>query len=195
MVDCGMVDLYVQGSKQSFKEFDRTILNEMESAFGIEIVNECRRISHCRYDRVKRCREKIGDLVAEKKAVFLTLTFNDRCLSRSTTETRRRKVLRALKRSCSCYVAHIDFGDKEKNPESKEREHYHAIVDLTNEKALRDYWEKNCGFLSVKPVGCYVKDLRKLTLYINKLNAHCFKNSTRMHSVIYSRRRQKKNLG
>lgn len=183
LVDCGLVHEFEKARYKSFKEYDREALDELEDRVGFDLVEECRSISNSRYQRVKRCRIRISGLVFTEKAFFLTLTFRDDVLAKTSAESRRRYVSRALKKVSANgrYIANVDFG-KENG-----REHYHAIVEAVNVEALKEYWEKRYGFVDLRKIGGKEKDLKKTTKYINKLNAHCFKDSTHLHRVIYSR--------
>lgn len=184
LVDCGLVKQFEKARKKSFFDGDRSDLDGLEDDLGLEMVNTCRKISKARFERVKRCKLRIKGIVFDGEAVFLTLTFNDDILASTSQETRRRYVTRLLKRYCSKYVANIDFG------KLNGREHYHAIVECDKESAemLKKAWGKKCGFADFRKVGSKEDDLAKTTKYINKLNAHCFKDSVHMHRVIYSRK-------
>lgn len=170
--------------------------NELVQEYGSEAVHIARNINKARYERAKRCRSKVGSSVISGKAYFLTLTFRDEVLSKTMEKTRRRKVSRALKEFCSCYVANIDYGDKKKNPQSNEREHYHALVELREgctHKQIVEEWERLCGFAKAKKVGNTEKDCKKVAKYTAKLSAHALKRSTdkdgkvRAPRLIYSR--------
>lgn len=184
LIDCGAVKQFEKARRKSFFEGDRSDLDELEDDLGLEMVNTCRKISKARFERVKRCKVRIKGIVFDGDAVFLTLTFNDDILASTSQETRRRYVTRLLKRYCAKYVANIDFG------KLNGREHYHAIVECDSENAekLKKAWGDKCGFADFRKIGSKEDDLKKTTKYINKLNAHCFKDSVHMHRVIYSRK-------
>lgn len=183
LIDCGLVKQYERARAKSFFEGDRSALDELEDNVGFVYVDTCRKIENSRFQRVKRCKMRIKGIVFDGDAIFLTLTFNDEILASTSQETRRRYVTRLLKRYCAKYVANIDFG------KLNGREHYHAIVecDVKNAEMLKKAWGKKCGFADFRKIGSKEDDLKKTTKYINKLNAHCFKDPTRMYRVIYSR--------
>lgn len=184
LVDCGIVKQFERARAKSYFEGDRSDLTELEDDLGLDNVNTCRKIENARFQRVRRCKLRIQGVVFDGDAIFLTLTFKDEILASTSQETRRKYVTRLLKRYCAKYVANIDFG-KENG-----REHYHAIVqcDKENAEMVKKAWGKKCGFADFRKIGSEDDDLTKTTKYINKLNAHCFKDSVHMHRVIYSRK-------
>lgn len=184
LVACGLVQEYNLASFKSFKDFDRSALDDLEDRVGLEIVEECRKVSHNTHARRKRCKVKIGDMVFDGKAYFVTLTFSDDALANSHDKQRRRWVARALKRFGIKYIANIDFGTL------NGREHYHAIVEISSDniEKLKKFWERY-GFLDARKVGDSQSDLDKTTKYVDKLTSHAFKDSTHRRRLIISRDR------
>lgn len=184
LIDCGLVKQYEKARAKSFFDGDRSALDELEENLGLEMVNTCRKIENARFQRVRRCKLRIIGVVFDGDAIFLTLTFKDEILASTSEKTRRKYVTRLLKRYCAKYVANIDFGSK------NGREHYHAIVECEKENAelLNKAWGNKCGFANFRKIGSEEDDLTKTTKYINKLGAHCFKDSVHMHRIIYSRK-------
>lgn len=124
--------------------------------------------------KIAKVREKISELVLTGQAVFLTLTFTDEVLSKTSQATRRRYVARFLKESSGDYVANIDF-----SPDIN-REHYHAVVIKRIDLKSWKY-----GFSYAEKVRCRPSDLTRVSKYISKLTAHALKvDATRL---IYSR--------
>lgn len=137
-------------------------------------------LNHNRYKRVQRLKMKVADLVFNGDAIFLTLTFNDETLSKTSVETRRRYVSRFLKTQCKTYVANIDFGEK------KGREHYHAIVCPIGLSIDLKSWPY--GAINAKRIHASDIDLTRTTKYITKLTSHAIKDSTgHAYRIIYSR--------
>lgn len=184
LVACGLVQEYNKASYKSFKDYDRSALDDLEDRVGFEIVEECRKVSHNTHARRKRCKIKIGDMVFDGKAYFVTLTFSDDALADSTEKRRRTWVSRLLKRFGVKYVANIDYGKQ------NGREHYHAIVDIDPSKVdkLKKSWKRH-GFLDFRKVGASDLDLKKTTDYVDKLTSHSFKDSTHRRRLIISRDR------
>lgn len=125
----------------------------------------------------KKVKDKISELVLSGNAIFVTLTFTDDMLSKTSIETRRRYVARYLKKYSSDYVANIDFGTK------NEREHYHAVV--SNDLDLSK-WK---GMINVERVRSDLTDIDRIKHYITKLSLHALKKSTTsvLSRLIYSR--------
>lgn len=179
------------------KSIDYDIVNEegevkLFCSFGLKKAEKVDlgfefRIWKSNRDRKKRLKDRVSKIISTNRAKFLTLTFNDSFLSRSTSEdTRRRYVSRFLKEQCSQYVANLDFGERE---DCTHREHYHALVIPKGEKI--DY-KPYCAFFDGSRI--YSEDVRvnekseiSISLYINKLTNHALKTSGRAKRLIYSR--------
>jgi hypothetical protein len=124
--------------------------------------------------KARKVKEKIKDIVMTSNSVFITLTFTDEVLSKTSAQTRRRYVSRYLKAQGCRYVANIDF-----SPDIN-REHYHAIID---KRVNLKEW--SYGFSYAEQVRAHDRDLSRLSKYITKLTSHALKvDSTRL---IYSR--------
>lgn len=124
--------------------------------------------------KIQKVKSKISDIVLNNNAVFITLTFTDEVLARTSATTRRRYVSRYLKSQGCDYVANIDF-----SPDI-EREHYHAVISTRVDLKQWKY-----GFSFAEKVRCHNNDLQRVSKYITKLTAHALKvSSTRL---IYSR--------
>lgn len=125
--------------------------------------------------KYSRAREKIEKIIKDyEQPIFITLTFTDKVLQETSTETRRRYVARFLKEHCKDYVANIDFSPK------KNREHYHAVIS-----SRVDFTKWNQGFIFTEQVRKNGEAAKQISHYINKLTSHAFKvNATRL---IYSR--------
>lgn len=151
--------------------------------YGVCSVMESIRINNARYHRLKRLRDRVESIISYE-SYFLTLTFNNNCLQRTSAKTRREYVTRYLKSLSTNYVANIDFGKK------KGREHYHAIVQCKN--VDKSSWVKY-GFIDVKSTYFDVSSnsVDKLSNYINKLTHHAIKETTRRNTLIYPKQIKK----
>lgn len=136
------------------------------------------KLNESKYKKAKRIREKIGNLIKEGNAIFLTLTFTDVVLSKTSPTTRRRYVARYLKEQSPFYVANIDFGGK------NGREHYHAIV---NNRIDYQPWRKNYGAIKGEIVRNQDEDVMRTSKYVAKLTNHALKVSGVVPRLIYSR--------
>lgn len=135
------------------------------------------RLNESKYRKAKKVRDKISDLVLSGKAIFITLTFTDKILAKTSVITRRRYVARYLKANSKNYVANIDFGSK------KGREHYHALVDSDIDFSN---WYKY-GAVKVERVRTSESDLARVSLYVSKLTNHALKVGENAPRLIYSR--------
>lgn len=109
---------------------------------------------------------------------FITLTWDDDCLSRLKDAVRKKYVQRFLNEFCNDYLANVDFGKK------NGREHYHAVVAfkdgvLKNDKNGRPYLDLwKYGFSSVKTLGFSKDDVYRTSSYLLKLSNHAGKLGT-----------------
>lgn len=142
----------------------------------------------------QRTIKKIYDLIKDKKAVFLTMTFNDETLKNTNQETRKRYIKEYLKSESALYIANIDYGTKH------EREHYHAIVKATlliyverayqNIKDLIDLKAYKYGQIKAEKIGNKYgfkndKDIKKTAKYLYE---HSIKETTKNNKLIVSRK-------
>lgn len=172
---------------------------------------EAEKINMARYKRVSRLRKRINSMLHNSEYVcFLTLTFDDDTMVKTSPETRRKYVQRYLTELQCDYVANVDFGAK------NGREHYHAVVAcIPNEKNWLKYGFINRLFVKIgnerlKKVPKRYKDLpqdeidkrmqqdneKALSKYVAKLTNHAIKETTKRSVILYpkkgNRKQQKK---
>lgn len=138
--------------------------------------HEAEKINYAFYCRVRRLKAKIKSMLNSGNCIFLTFTFTNETLAKTSADTRRQKVRRFLS-SYNCeYVANIDFGKK------NGREHYHALIqcDKVNYKDF-DY-----GALNGEKVRSS-EDIVRLAKYISKLTNHAIKDTAKGSHIIYNR--------
>lgn len=181
LIDCDIDNLQKQFSKyQKFLDADLS-LTDLE-------LKCCSQLFNARRQRVLRLKKRLRDKILNSNCIFLTLTFTDKVLHNTSSHTRRRYINRWLK---SLYVpfavANIDFGDKDKNPLSKEREHYHAIV----ESRSIDLASYPYGIINAERIVSSDISTSKLSKYINKLSYHAYKDSTGYCNLIYLKPQKK----
>ena len=137
---------------------------------------EACRVASADFARNTRLKHKIKMYLDSGHCIFLTLTFTDDVLSKTSEKTRREYVTRYLKRCSKYYIANIDYGSR------NNREHYHAIVlsDLVN------FSDWTYGAVNGKHIH---QDSNPLVLakYVTKLVNHAIKSTTRRSHIIYSR--------
>lgn len=142
------------------------------------------------YQRVKRISDRIENIVLDAVDLgnglfFITMTFSDKYLSKTTATYRRKLVERLLRKYCLHFVANIDFGDDEKY---SHREHYHAFVETNQLKALKDeYYKITKSYIHAK--GYYSKkhSTKYIANYVIKLVNHSVKTTTLLNRVIFDR--------
>lgn len=141
-----------------------------------EIWKEAEKINYAFYKRVKRLKDKIADMLTNGKCLFLTMTFTDDTLAKTSAETRRQYIRKFLKQFDVPYIANIDFGAE------NGREHYHAILQCDHiDYSLYDY-----GAINGQKIAS-VNDNIKLAKYVSKLTNHAIKETTKRNCLIYSR--------
>lgn len=194
IVDAGLDRLVAKAHYASFRG-DLKPMEDLCAEHGYLNIVLATQVNYSRMRRSARVRQKIEYLVMTGNCIFLSLTFRDDVLSRTSRETRRRYVARFLKSECLCYAANIDFGDDGNirdyiaddgsSKTSTGREHYHALVycpDGVNLKA----WKY--GNIDAERVRTSKKDLEKVSKYVAKLSNHALKvNGGHAPRLIYSR--------
>lgn len=199
----GLLPSYKKAWHKNYKG-DPSYKEDFIACFGADTYRVARNLNDSVRAKARRTRNKVGQCIIDGNAYFITLTFKDEVLARTSEETRRRYVSRFLKGLCDRYVANIDYGGK------KGREHYHAIGlpffwtfdTYKNGKRLyqdmpdfRD-WNKY-GFFSLEKIGNSDTDMKKVSNYTAKLSAHALKKTTLQGKdnprLITSRKRLKLN--
>ena len=140
-------------------------------------LDEARRINQSNLSRSRRLRDRIALYLSYGECKWVTLTFDDDTLSKTSAETRRRYVQRFLLSQGCYYVANIDYG-KENG-----REHYHAIV--VADFIYMNEWKY--GFVYTETIKNHTKSATKLAKYVSKLTNHAIKETTRRSVYLYSR--------
>lgn len=184
----GIVAEYEQARRKSFKEKDNGLaLDQFEERVGRYTHLLCKSVSDSKYRKRINIEKRFKDIVYTNNAIFVTLTFNDETLAKTSEETRRQYVRKYLKKQCRVYVANIDFGDKEKNPDSNEREHYHALVMARDKDKGLDLSKWAYGIINAKRVRYKRENVQKVSKYVAKLSQHALKKSGRLPRLIWSR--------
>jgi len=186
VLDSDLLPSYKEARKQAW----RGSTDELEAFlkhYGFDIFRTCANFEKSRRERAKRCRTKIEKTVLSDNCYFVTLTFTDEVLGKTSEATRRRYVARCLSSCSRTYVANIDYGD------TTHREHYHALLEAEERPTLKE-WKERYGFVKIQKVRNTEKDLVKVAKYTAKLSAHALKASTakggavKAPRLIYSRK-------
>lgn len=143
-------------------------------------LHEVQKIYNANIQRTKRLRKRIEKMLLTYSCLFITLTFNDETLSNTTSEQRRKAVVKYLKLFNAPYIANIDFGSQ------NQREHYHCLIGCDNIDLTK--WRKY-GNINVQRVRnrSINNDKTRLAKYICKLTNHAIKETTKRSCCIYSR--------
>ena len=165
----------------SNENLDNLYIECMFNGIKPQEFDEAIKIKNADYKRKERLQKRISTIIAEKESLFLTLTFNDDTLSKTTPEERRTLVSRYLKEHNAKYVANVDYGAK------NHREHYHAIIGTSKVNYKR--WLKNgtVNFEHIRLKKDLENDTIKLSKYISKLTNHAIKETTKRCALLYSR--------
>lgn len=165
----------------------RIYCEDFLSQFDPKVITECEKILHAELQRKTRLRKKIQTIFDSCAVViFVTLTFNDNVLERSTDKSRRVAVCRWFKDCCLKdvyvpYIANIDFG-KENG-----REHYHGLIGCRVPKSQLEFWQSTYGSIKLETVRISVADKNRLSSYVAKMTNHAMKETTKRSHLIYSR--------
>lgn len=153
-------------------------MNEFLKWMKADEVLECAHLlNESKRRKYMKARKKTENLILSGHAIFITLTFRDETLSKTTLETRRRYVSRYLKANSQTYVANLDYGHL------NGREHYHAIAQ--DDINLKD-WHKY-GAIKIERVPTVQDDFNRVVKYVVKLTRHALKVKGNVPRLIYSR--------
>lgn len=174
-IEYGLLDYVRNIEKDIYKNEDGAMFLQWLGALSRDNYLDCsKRLLISKYDKYLRARKHIEYILNGFNAVFITLTFNDNVLNKTSASTRRKYVARFLKEQCPVYVANIDFSPL------KNREHYHGVCSNRIDMNKWPY-----GHVWVEQVRTHDGDKKRIARYITKLTSHAFKvNSSRL---IYSR--------
>lgn len=130
----------------------------------------------------KRVKEMIDTDIY--RCFFITFTFSNKSLAKTTQATRIRNIKTYLNKQAERYMLNIDYG------KDNGREHYHAFILSRYKVIIKDGY--NYGFMKVKKLH---KTLEKQDGYLldrkpldaENITNHAFKDTTRNTKIIYSR--------
>lgn len=153
------------------------LLKAITNNYSLEQIKIALQLNNNHYKRTRRLKERIREAVESGKAYFITITFNNDTLDKTSQKTRRIYISRWLKSLSPFYVANIDYGGL------NGREHYHAVLTSDTEPAKT--WEY--GFIDIKKVRTTENDTKRISKYISKLTNHAIKETAKQNYMIYSR--------
>lgn len=131
-----------------------------------------------RASKTRRVKARISAMLEVGKCIFITFTFSDAVMARTTAETRRQLVYRYMKAHSDYYVGNRDYGA------TNGREHYHGVIRCDK----LDLTKWHSGAINVRRIRATPTDQRKLAKYLTKLSMHATKDSTLTQRIIYSRK-------
>lgn len=144
---------------------------------GFDLWNEAKKLNYSYYKRNGRLSSHISSMLKMGDCLFLTLTFTDTVLQKTSSDTRRQYVRKFLKSYSDYYVANIDFGKK------NGREHYHAVI--FTDKVSNSDWK--FGAINFERIVVQEGSNKKLAKYVNKLTNHAIKETCKGNRIIYSK--------
>lgn len=141
-----------------------------------QLYAEAKRVVASDYRRNTRLKNTLKRYMEQGPCLFLTFTFRQSSLDKTSVPYRRHQVTDFLKKYSNCYVANIDYGGK------NGREHYHAFIQC--DKVSQSDWKHgNLDWERVRTSS----DPLCMSRYMSKLVNHAVKDTCKRNSLIYSR--------
>ena len=188
IINNGIYDIFLNRKRELYIQgYDTDNKTNYLSLFDEETIITCFKIYQANKKRKQYGLEELSKWTfainksnhyKEYKIIFGTLTFSDKVLEKTTSQTRRRYVARFLTKHCENYMANVDYG-KENG-----REHYHFIALIGN-NIEKGAW--NYGYDSYTKIKIDSKELKKVKNYLLKLNNHSYKASTKINRIIMNK--------
>ena len=196
VIDNGIDKAVSKAKRQLLLNNDDGLFRPLLDEWPIEVLNVALKLNTSRWKRKQRLSDRVEGSILSGEAYFLTLTFSDETMARTTEKTRRAYVSRFLRLYCFNYAANIDYGNDGKKRtytddaglerESTAREHYHAVVTLNSKMDFKKWHRYGC--IKAVKVRASEKSNEGLTRYLTKLTNHAFKvGSGNPPRLIYSR--------
>lgn len=174
-------DKYIRSHRQEdIEEWNDALEDAIfcnENNCTLKDLEDCRTLIDSNNSRVRRLNKRIEAMLLNGECIWLTLTFTDDVLAKTSEKTRRKYIQLYLKSQSNSYVANIDYG------KNNEREHYHAVV--SGDFVDMDKWIY--GFAYTERIKNHLKTSVKLSKYVSKLVNHAVKKTTKRTAYIYSR--------
>lgn len=167
-------------SLKELKEFGQVDKLEqaelMKSSFSPIELEACYQLNHAKYNRKRRLKSYIEKMMESFENVyFLTLTFSEK-YNNSSDETKRKYVMRCLRKLTPYYVANVDYGKQ------FGRLHYHAIA---TEPLTQEQWKY--GFINCQKIRHNSTDIEKVAKYTTKFTNHALKDTNKTQKCLYSK--------
>lgn len=175
MVDYNLISNIVEYNKLRYQAYKEGVFFEENK--------EYEKLLNARYCKVSRIKKRIVFLFTNYDYIyFCTFTFDDNFIG--YCDRSKRDLIKSTLNKFSSdikYILNVDYGKK------NEREHYHCIVATNNNGNLRKYLKDTYPFLSgCDRVSTQLKDLKRVSKYLNKLTNHCIKDTTKNKRIVYN---------
>lgn len=141
----------------------------------------------------QRIIKKIYEMIKNRKALFITMSFNDATMKKTNAETRKRYIKAYLNNETALYITNVDYGTKH------EREHYHAIALTNTLKSVKEIYKPYTDIINLKAykygniradfIGAKYnfKTDKQIKETATHLYEHAIKPTTRNNKIIFSR--------
>lgn len=173
--------IYSVGKQQKeflYRELETLHFNDyLLNKIGLTAIVESLRLQESTKKRNIRLKDRINKILQNDKCIFVTFTFNDDYIDSIKDKYKRVYVVRWLKKYSIDYVGNVDFGSK------NGRIHFHCVIAV-NKDIDCTTWKY--GAINFKRINN--KNLKALTLYVNKLTNHALKESTKCQYLIYPKK-------
>lgn len=164
---------------KEYLDIANSMVDHIINKYSYSIYRKALNINNAYYHRKSRVSNRLECMLSCGNCIFVTLTFTDEILNKTTYEIRRRYVREFFKLHSDYYIANIDFGEK------NGREHYHGVV-------LCEYIDSSSwkyGYSWFNKIKNNKSSIESVSKYIPKLTNHAIKKSTgQSFRLIYGRR-------
>lgn len=181
---------------QICEQLENQLISEISPAGFIQ----CQQLENNGYKRVQRLRKRLKNMLeSDNDVYFITFTFDDEHIDKSSGITKRRMVSRVLKQCATDYVANVDYGGESEYIDNKGqlriatgRIHFHAVANKPIDSDKWIYGYSSCFKVRKSTQQEKINSLYSLPAYIDKFTKHAIKKSTKNLTPIYSRRTKAK---
>ena len=175
MVDYSLIKKIIEYNQARYQAYKEGVY--------FEVNKDYEKLLNARYCKVSRIKKRVVFLFTNFTYVyFCTFTFYDKFIN--YCDRSKRDLIKSTLNHFSSdikYILNVDYGKK------NEREHYHCIVATNNNSDLRKYLKKQYPFFtSCDRVSTHLKDMKRVSKYLNKLANHCIKDTTKNKRIVYN---------
>lgn len=148
---------------------------------------EYKNIDKAKAIKQKRLYKRIFELLNQNNCLFITFTFSDKTLKKTSDITRLRYIKQYLNEQTTEYILNCDYGNE------NEREHYHAIAKpiLKDSIYFNAYKLGQIKATRINQLKRFTKNNKTIEQITNDFLNHAIKESTKDSKIIYSRKPRK----